>query len=308
MSGQGFIAIEWGTARVVARRIDGKGQLLTQTERLVRLVDLDRTGIAALLENLCTELAGTSPPAPIWLAGMIGSSLGWREVARVACPASAADIRLGVQVDRIGDIAVAFVPGLSCVSSFGDADVMRGEEVSALGVLGSYPDQRTLMLSAPGMHGKWIELRNGAIQSFHTAMTVEIANVLSEHSVLRSHINSPPVGDDVFRAGVQRGLEGGSLARLIFSVRSAVLSGRIEPDQAASHLWGVLIGAEIQELQFQDYDQVLLGGTGSVTILYQEALRCLGIPAVTINGDFSAQGFARLRSLSHFQSDVAVGS
>jgi len=308
MNGQDFIAIEWGTARVVARRIDRKGQLLAQAELIVRLIDLDRIGIATLLEKLCIELAGTVQPEPIWLAGMIGSSLGWREVSRVACPAGDADIRLGVQVDRIGNMEVAFVPGLSCVSGFGDVDVMRGEEVSALGVLASHPDQRTLLLSAPGMHGKWIEISNGAIQSFHTAMTVELAKVVSEHSVLQSHINNLPVGDDAFRAGVQRGLEGGSLARLIFSVRSAVLADRIIPDQAASHLWGVLIGAEIRELQFQDYDQVLLSGIRSVTTLYQEALRCLGISAVTINDDYSSQGFARLRSLSHFQPDVAGSS
>ncbi len=292
-----FIAIQWGTSSVVVRQLGFDGEVICKFQRSERLLELDRSEIPGLLASLCAGVANVAAAEPVWLTGMIGSGIGWREVERVACPAHAGDIREGVQFDRIGDISVAFVPGLSCVSRFGDPDVMRGEEMSALGVLATYPDQHILMLSAPGMHGKWIELSGGAIRSFHTAMTVELANVISEFSVLRSQISNPPANDDAFRAGVDQGLKGGGLARLIFSVRSAALFDRIKTEQAASYLWGILIGAELQELRFEGYDRVLLVGSDQVTSLYQAALQLLGISAVTISDDISSKGFARLRDL-----------
>ncbi len=290
-----FTAIQWGTSSVVARQVHSNGEVICRSQRSANLLDLGKTEISDLLAELCAEVTDAAPVWPVWLAGMIGSAMGWRDIERVACPADAANIQKGVQFDQIGNIPVAFVPGLSCVSRFGDPDVMRGEETSALGVLETYPGQRIMMFSAPGMHGKWIELNEGKIRSFHTAMTVEFAKIISDCSILRSQLEEPPVGDDVFRDGVDQGLKGGGLARLVFSVRSATLSDRITAEQAPSYLWGILIGAELHELRFEGYDQVLLAGSEQVTSLYQAALMRLGISATTISDDLSCVGLALLR-------------
>jgi 2-dehydro-3-deoxygalactonokinase len=298
MNQRDFTAIQWGTSALIARRMAADGTLIRKAERSAVLIDTGQEEIISLLKQISAEVGYMDRSEPVWLAGMIGSGMGWREIERVACPANASDICQGVQVDRIGDVPVAFIPGLSCVSRFGDVDVMRGEEISALGVLESYPDQRIILLSAPGMHGKWVELGAGVIHSFHTAMTVELAKIVSEFSVLRTHIGKPPIADEAFHAGVKRGLKGGGLARLIFSVRSSALSGRIEVAQTASHLWGLLIGAELHELRFDCYEQVLVGGEGQITSLYRAALQGLGIHATAIGDHVSSLGFVRIREQS----------
>jgi 2-dehydro-3-deoxygalactonokinase len=297
MSAGQFTALEWGTSRIVARLIDDGGNVVVCQENAVRLADLDRTGMSDLLARTCTNFPVKRNPAePVWLAGMIGSALGWTEAGRVSCPATPEMVLQGLRHHWIGDIPVLIVPGLGCVSRFGDLDMMRGEEIVALGALALHPDQRVLLLSASGMHGKWMELRDGAIQSFHTAMTVELATIVSEHSILAGHINEPPVDDGAFRDGVLRGLDGGGLSRLIFSVRTAIIGGRIASAQAASHLWGLLIGAEIRELNVADHDCVLLGGIDTIVALYTSALSLCGVRAALLDRDSAAQGFARLRA------------
>ncbi|ODP36575.1 hypothetical protein BFL28_04460 [Sphingomonas turrisvirgatae] len=276
--------------------IDEAGNTIARQEHAIRMADLDRAGMSDWLARICADISGQRDAnEPVWLAGMIGSPLGWAEAGRVSCPATPEDLRRRLQHHQVGDIPVVIVPGLACLSRFGDRDMLRGEEVGALGALELHPGQRILLLSAPGMHGKWIELGKDAIQSFHTAMTVELATIISEHSILASHLEKPPADDETFRDAVVRGMEGGGLARLIFSVRAAILAGRIAPAQAASQLWGLLIGAEIRELNTEDHDCVLLSGSHPIVELYCSALSLRGVRAILLDRDSAAWGFMRLR-------------
>ena len=289
-----MICVEWGTAQLRARILDGQGRTVEAHIEGVRLADLDRAGIVERIDGLRRQWPDV--PGPIMLSGMIGSTMGWQEVARLDCPAGAGAIADGAVATTIGTHPVVFLPGLACTSRFGDPDMLRGEEVAAIGALAQAHGQPGLLLLVPGMHGKWLTHDGIAITHFHTSMTVELYRVLAERSVLAPLMAAEPVEGMPFRAGVARGAEGGGLARLLFAARSAVQAGALDTHGAASFLWGLLIGADVRENpQLAPDTACLVAGNAAVAPLFAAAIRQLGGTAEVGDADrLTATGFRRL--------------
>lgn len=294
---QSFIAVEWGTTAIRARLLTDDGQILDQWAEEVRLTDLCRDARIARIAALRERWPSARPR--LWLAGMIGSPAGLEPVEQVTCPAAPANILRGARHVEIGGNALTVLPGLSCRSFFGDPDVLRGEEVAALGLLQRRLTGQHVLLSVPGMHGKWMELEGGRIERFHTSMTVELFRALADRTILAPLMGGAAHDGPAFRAGLVRGASGGGLGRLLFSVRSAMLAGDIAPQDTAAHLWGILIGADVREnLRSRTTENRIYHVTGAATVapLFCAALRHFGVEAELVDGDLlSAAGFARLR-------------
>ena len=56
-----------------------------------------------------------------------------------------------------------------------DFDVMRGEETQLLGAWQLMPAECYVM---PGTHCKWVQVQNGVVRQFATAMTGELHHLL----------------------------------------------------------------------------------------------------------------------------------
>ncbi|WP_298196410.1 2-dehydro-3-deoxygalactonokinase [Novosphingobium sp.] len=298
MIAQSFIAVEWGSAAIRARLVTDDGQVLDQTVEEVRLTDLDRP--ARLARIRCWRERWPDARPRVWLAGMIGSPAGLEPVDQVACPARPADIVRGSRHVEIDGIPLTILPGLACRSFFGDPDVLRGEEVAAVGLLQRGLVGQHVLLSVPGMHGKWMELTDGRIERFHTSMTVELFRALADRTILAPLMGGTASDGPAFRSGLVRGASGGGLGRLLFSVRSAMLAGSIAPEDTAAHLWGILIGADVREnLRSRTVENRIYHVTGAPAVapLFCAALHHFGVEAELADGDqLSAAGFARLRA------------
>lgn len=292
-----LIAVEWGTAQLRARLFRRDGETLNTLIETVRLADLGRDGIVEQVDRLRARWPDVR--GPVLLSGMIGSAMGWEEIARVDCPAGPDAIADGAVAGRIGGHAVIFLPGLACEQRFGDPDVLRGEEVAAIGALEQSGGRAGLFLSVPGMHGKWLAHDGAKITQFHTSMTVELYRALAERSVLMPLMAAEPSEGTAFRAGVARGAEGGGLARLLFAARSNVQAGRMEAGDAASFLWGVVIGSDVREnLPLAPGAACLVAGAPMVAPLFAAAVRQLGGAAEIGDSDgLTAAGFLRLAAL-----------
>jgi 2-dehydro-3-deoxygalactonokinase len=292
-----LIAVEWGTMQLRARLFRRDGTALDTHVETVRLTDLGRAGIVEHVERLWARWPDVR--GPLLLSGMIGSAMGWEEIARIACPAGPEAIADGAVTGRIGEHAVVFLPGLACEQRFGDPDVLRGEEVAAIGALEQSAGRAGLFLSVPGMHGKWLVHDGAAITQFHTSMTVEFYRVLAERSVLAPLMAVEPNEGAAFRAGVARGAEGGGLGRLLFAARSNVQAGRMPADDAASFLWGIMIGSDVREnMPLAPGAACLVAGALMVAPLFVAAIRQLGGAAELGDGDsLTAAGFLRLAAL-----------
>ncbi len=263
MSKACLLGIDWGTTNRRIYAIDARGGVV---ERL-----RDGCGVKSLQPgDYAADLAGqrqTFGALPAICAGMVGSDIGWSCAGYVPCPASLPGIaeRLLLVEEQS-----AIVPGVS----FEQQDVMRGEEVQALGALEIGTVPRDALICQPGTHCKWIELHDGNIVRFRTSMTGELHSLLRGHSLLAGQIQSPAAPNEAFQTGVDLGLSR-ELLHSLFTVRARALLAPAAMTDAASFTSGLLIGQDIAEQALPPDRSVYLIGEPPLRDLYATALvRC----------------------------------
>jgi 2-dehydro-3-deoxygalactonokinase len=301
MPGEPLIGVRWGTAAIDAVLIRQNGHVIDSWHIDRILADTTREDIIRIVAGIASRWPVA---ADIWLAGMIGSAVGWRDIPHRSCPSSFADFT-GVIIEKIGNSMCRMIPGLRYRTGTGDLDFMRGEEVLALGRLDSR-SQPELLLCVPGMHGKWIQTDGEQIVGFHTAMTVELAKLVERHSSFAALFASPPTDCPTFRKAVKLGASGVSTARLLFGIRSGKLSGRLGDEDAASELWGILVGADIADAArlyriSGSMPPITVTGSEAVAALYLAAFDVLKMTASSCSSDeLAGHGFAKLKQQEAF--------
>lgn len=298
MSDEIILGLEWGLAALRAHWIAPDGHRLATIGETFALDPRDRPTAEAQLKSVLDR--GPVPVRTGVLCGM-GAALFEGDVPwlRTLCPVTPEQLGSDLVFQSFAGVDLRVSRGLRCFSLFGDPDVLRGEEAAALGLLDRQSGPGVL-LSVPGRHGKWIVCDAGAIQSFHTAMTVELRHLLAQHSIVgRGWVPEGRVGPAFF-AGLERGLAGHGLPRAAFVLRSAVLAGDQTAEEAGDAAWGLLIGADLGDAlprlrQALGEVQITVSGTPSVAALYQAALRQVDLVVTIVDADdLAARGLRRL--------------
>ena len=278
----GLIAVDWGTTRFRAYLAAADGTIFERRESDDGIAAISPGGFASALLSHCGSWLDQYPGLPVVMAGMIGSRNGWIEAPYAPCPASPADIALGMACAEISPgRAASIIPGLITRESAAP-DVMRGEETL---IFGSGVTDGIAVL--PGTHSKWARIEGGRITGFMTFMTGEFYDVLVKHSLLGRLAAAPEDS-----AGFRRGLEHAAGARLplthaVFAARTLVLAGGMPPGMVAPFLSGLLIGAEIRGARevFGVVPRVSLIGGGALARNYEEALAHGGIAAERLDSE-----------------------
>ena len=288
MADPAFLACDWGTTNLRAWLVGGDGEVLAEREFPLGVARLGPGEAKARFEDEVRP-ALDAQGLPAILCGMIGSTLGWKAVDYIPCPAGLEALRGALCTVADG---VRIVPGVRGDGIAGAPDVMRGEETQVFGWL--LQDETRLhgrhVICHPGTHAKWILVEDGAIVRFITAMTGELFGVLSRHGVLR---NEAPADDEAaFDAGLAAAADGGALAARLFTARSRVVAGGEPAESTPSYLSGLLIGAEVASvpgllLGETGYPVVLLGDPG-LCRWYARALERLGFETSTHDGETAA--------------------
>jgi 2-dehydro-3-deoxygalactonokinase len=298
--GGGIVGINWGSSNFRAFLIGDDGQVLDAVEQPRGIAGLDR----AQMQALVAEIAARWPRATRWYAsGMIGSNIGWSDAGYVACPTGLAQLAAHLHEVRIGEVPVAIVPGLACRRAVDDApDIMRGEETELLGLIAAGQVPASGLVALPGTHSKWVNLRDGAVVEFMTAMSGEIFDRLTAAGLLASVVDGPAVGGEAFHAGLKTGHESGlGLGTLLFGARARVIRQDLPKRDGASYLRGLLIGAELADVA-RLWPGALVGtlplvGSAPVCALYAAAVAALGGRAEQIlSHDAVTRGFAALHA------------
>jgi 2-dehydro-3-deoxygalactonokinase len=272
----GYVAVDWGTTNRRVYAIDGEGRVAGTTGDDVGILAVPAGGFAAAVAGIRARFAGR----PVLLAGMIGSNRGWVETAYVGCPAGAAELAAAIHWVEPG--AVGIVPGVS--QSEGRADVMRGEEVQALGALATGAIGPDALICHPGTHAKWIAMAGGRIGAFRTMMTGELFALLRQHSILAPQLDGPVTADDAFLEGAAAGLAGADLLSELFGIRARhVLDlGR---GSDASYASGLLIGSDVRAgLDLHRAEPIGLVGRSDLRALYGAALALAGRDMIEVDG------------------------
>lgn len=269
MSSTGLIAVDWGTTRFRAYRLDADGRVLARASGEDGISSVPKGGFPAVLDRHCGTWMAQSPAVPVIMAGMVGSRNGWAEVPYAACPTSPGSVAAAMlTVSERG----AIIPGVIARGSHGP-DVMRGEETL---VFGTQVDEGLVCL--PGTHSKWVKVEGGAIVDFATFMTGESYGLFRNQSLI-GRLAVEPEDLAGFDDGLAASADEAGLLNRLFQARARVLDGAMDGARVGPFLSGLLVGTEV-EGAFRRYggrDSITLVAEGVIAAHYVAALRQRGV-------------------------------
>jgi len=285
MSRAAFIAGDWGTSRLRLYLCDEDGHVLARAE-----------GEGASAPDCAGRFAAAVKPwdkahgqLPALLSGMVGSTIGWREVPYLKCPAKPAAIAAAALRFEVAGRAIAILPGLSCTATTGAPDVMRGEETQLLGALGLDAAGEALVCM-PGTHSKWVRVKDGTVAHFSTFMTGELFSVVSRETILSLAVAGAEDAEDVtsFQAAVKAAYEAPAFAaNFLFGARSRQLLFGGTPAAARETLSGTLIGVELAAGLSGAIPKagITLIASGRLAMLYRLAFDALSVTVNPVDAD-----------------------
>jgi 2-dehydro-3-deoxygalactonokinase len=301
MSRPAFIAGDWGTSRLRLYLCDETGHVMARGEGEGASVP-DCAGRFAAAVAAWDRAHGKLPAV---LGGMVGSTIGWREVPYLSCPArpeAIADAALRFEYE---DRLIAIVPGLTCIARTGAPDVMRGEETQILGALRLNPAlaKGCHVFCMPGTHAKWVLVEDGAVVEFQTALSGELFELLRKHSVLARDGGEVRPDSEAFARGLDfvRDNPGADLLHLLFSTRSRVVTGNMAKSDASSYLSGLVLGTDVGTAVslLKISGVVHLICTPALAALYDKTLARYDVSTAVIDGDRAA-----LAGLVHIHTEI----
>lgn len=278
---------------------------------------VDGAGIGSLTASAeATLFAALEPWArkygslPIWLAGMVGSRNGWREVPYASCPAGVSELRAALlRFDARGH-SIAIAAGVSCTNPHGAPDVMRGEETQILGAIATHPalGRGRNIVALPGTHTKWALVEDGQLKSFQTSLSGELYALLRDRSTLlraSAAETNEAAERRGFEAGLQRSRELRSvpLSHLLFEVRARQLVQGMTHAEASTYLSGLIIGQDVLgalplfDGTLRSSATVPIIGAPKLTEFYSIALAAHGIQTLPL--DATELTIAGLDALAH---------
>lgn len=238
-----------------------------------------------------------SPDAPVYLAGMVGSTIGWNDAGYAECPIKLKSPHRPFVFSARGR-SIHIIPGLQC-RRMDEQDIMRGEETELFGWALSDPAsaQGRHLVCLPGTHSKWVLVEDGAIREFVTGVTGELFAALRSATILvPADTRFPDLVDDTFLAAARDMMAPGSaLIHKLFSLRVHGVLNDESGDVASQRLSGMLIGADVsaalERYESRTLDSCVIIGARAVAERYRAALGLQGVNAQILGAvDMSAVG------------------
>lgn len=260
-----FLAVDWGTTNRRVYLVEDARVVRSERDDLGVTSVQDFAGEAAAIREKFGDLS-------MLLAGMVGSNIGWQVAPYVEVPAGIE--ALSANLHRIDD-RTFIVPGVSTLAG-GRPDIMRGEEVQLLGAVEAGLVPRDALLAQPGTHCKWVEMADGRIAGFTTAMTGELFALLRAKGVLAAQLGGEAVTGDAFLEGVEEGRKR-DLAASLFGIRAAKILGTRDDADATAYASGLLIGSDVAaRLETSGHDSVHILAGPELGSLYAAAIEAHG--------------------------------
>lgn len=242
------IVADWGTSNRRAWALAGDGAVLGERHDDKGLLAHGDRQFAQSFRAFCGDWLIAQPKAPVIMAGMVGSKLGWQEVPYQMAPVRLADLGQHLTQIRDGGFDQAWiVPGVA-LESDSHPEVMRGEECQILAALLRSGAAGGVFL-LPGTHSKWALVEDGRLTAFRTYMTGELFGLLRKNGTLSQLMEGDASDNGAFLRGVAEASrpDAANLLHSLFSVRTLGLFGRVPGAGLASYMSGLLIGAEIRD-------------------------------------------------------------
>ena len=270
--GKCYLVVDCGTTNLRVTLLDeNKNKLdVVKAEGGVRHTSIDghngrlRTMLRESMEAVLSKNGYTMADVEKCVAsGMITSALGLLEVPHVAAPAGAAQLREKMQEKVFEDIApfpIAFIPGVRNFSgpvdleNFSGMDMMRGEEVEAVGLYKLLKPRGAAMFVLPGTHNKFVAMdANGKMLGCMTSISGEMLDAITHHTIIaeavgHSFVNADEYDSEYAKAGARECAVSG-LGRAAFAGRILSTLGGKDKAKLQSYLLGAVLALDVQAMQ-----------------------------------------------------------
>ena len=196
-------------------------------------------------------------------SGMITSNVGLLEIPHVVAPAGVDELRAAMQEKVFEDIApftIAFIPGVRNfagkvdMENFSEMDMMRGEEVEAIGLYKLLAPKGAAMFVLPGSHNKFVSMDDqGRIMGCMTSISGELLDAVTHHTIIadavgHSFVNAGEYDAEYAKAGARECAVSG-LGRAAFAGRILNTLGGRERSAIQSYLLGATLALDVQAMQ-----------------------------------------------------------
>ncbi|HEY4203171.1 MAG TPA: 2-dehydro-3-deoxygalactonokinase [Devosiaceae bacterium] len=291
-----ILLVDWASSALGLHSVGNDGAVLASRQSGSGTRTVTDGDFAAVLAREAGDWLAASDA--IYVVGMATGRGGWVETRYAPAPAGIEGLIAGARDLAVAGKTITFLPGVSVAMPL--PDVMRGEEIKVFG-LGDLGDAHIIV---PGHHSKWVSLQSGYVAGFATYISGEVFALLAKDSIVSRLMPEASLPSDAaFLRGIQAARQGGDLGggvlRRLFSARSLVLSGGLQPDDIRDYLFGLLTGGEIVEA-LTEFDagvgsDFAILGTGALSVRYQQALRLFDRKAVLHEPvELAAAAIARL--------------
>ncbi len=267
-----FLVIDCGTTNLRVTLLDSEMKKIdtVKAEGGVRHTSIDghngrlRTLLRESMETVLSKNGYAMDDVERCVAsGMITSGLGLLEIPHVAAPAGAAELRAAMQSKVFEDIApfaIEFIPGVRNfagkvdMDNFSEMDMMRGEEVEAIGLYKLLAPKGAAVLVLPGTHNKFVSMDDqGRITGCMTSISGEILDALTHHTIIAEAVGHSFVDADAYdfemaKHGAWECAMSG-LGRAAFAGRILSTLGGKEKDKLQSYLLGAVLALDVQAMQ-----------------------------------------------------------
>ncbi len=283
-SNEKIIVGMWGTTNLCLYLLDKVSGAVLDKRTGPGVSKMKERSYSDVLYALIDEWLPSANTDRIYLGGMVGSSIGWRETNYIPCPANLSSILHQTNTLQCKSKRVYIVPGLSCTNNLGEPDVLRGEEIELLAVAEGLSGVNYVCI--PGTHTKWVKLKDNIVESFFTCVAGEVYDVLLSNGVLVSSDKNTQSSDlkhyenslqDIYKAPE-------ALLALMFSARSRTVTGSLTAHQAQDRLSGLLIGSDVhhalKQMELKEDKTIHIIGNDTLSKRYEIALKMKGIQSL----------------------------
>ncbi len=274
-----IISVDWGTSRLRIYLVNvNSGQIVRHSSSDMGIKFLynqwqesgeDRLAfyLRQLLPAIHAWGDAASVDIPVFISGMASSTIGMCTLPYATLPFHCNGTGLHVEKTRSPLLShpVWVVSGVRS-----DDDVMRGEETQLIGLHQEDSDSKKIYI-LPGTHSKHIDITNNQVTGFHTYLTGELFDILTQYSILRESIRKAPFDDTgrlAFISGVKQSLHHQFLNDL-FKIRTHDLFSLRSKPENYYFLSGLLIGQEMMHLKEKTGDRIILAASGDLANLYR---------------------------------------
>ena len=295
-----FITVDGGTTNTRVSLVKDEQIIDTQKIALGARAGIDgKAPLANALKDAIAQLLKTHGVSEneverILASGMITSEFGLYTLPHILLPTGLKELHNGMKevvLEEISPIPFCFIPGVKALGEdFLSSDMIRGEETELMGILDNSNGDCVYVL--PGSHSKVIRTDGeGKIQNFSTLLSGEMAQALSENTILKGAVDLSVDSIDVeyLKNGYFYCREHG-INQSLFKVRILKVLFGGNPEEIYSFFLGAVLCGEIGEILRYGAETVVIGGKRQLREALAAILNAIGGMRVVTLTEEEVQG------------------